>query len=142
MIASMVCILSNTTSVGQFIKTFIFTTGSLSPTIGIGLRWMAPLSSLWSNPAEPRTNKKEMALIKCPKCGKEMSDRAASCPHCGITMEEIKAAMQETALNDARETSQIPLSQLTTTKKRVDIYIDGELFYTTELDGFLQHFKF
>ena len=71
-----------------------------------------------------------------------MSDRAASCPHCGITMEEIKAAMQETALNDARETSQIPLSQLTTTKKRVDIYIDGELFYTTELDGFLQHFKF
>ncbi|MBP5546367.1 MAG: zinc ribbon domain-containing protein [Bacteroidales bacterium] len=83
-----------------------------------------------------------MALIKCPKCGKEMSDRAASCPQCGMTMEEIKAAMHETTLNDARETSQIPLSQLTTAKKRVDIYIDGELFYTTDLDGFIKHINF
>ena len=24
-----------------------------------------------------------MALIKCPECSKEMSDGAASCPHCG-----------------------------------------------------------
>lgn len=24
-----------------------------------------------------------MALIKCPECGKEISDRAASCPNCG-----------------------------------------------------------
>lgn len=85
--------------------------------------------------------KRKMALIKCPKCGKEMSDRAASCPQCGMTMEEIKAAMGEKALNDARETSQIPLSQLSTESKRVDIYIDGELFYTTELSGFIQHFK-
>lgn len=23
-----------------------------------------------------------MALIKCPECGKEISDRAVSCPHC------------------------------------------------------------
>ena len=82
-----------------------------------------------------------MALIKCPKYGKEMSDRATSCPQCGMTMEEIKAAMGENALNDARKTSQIPLSQLSTVSKRVDIYIDGELFYTTELSGFIQHFK-
>lgn len=82
--------------------------------------------------------KRKMALIKCPKCGKEMSDRAASCPQCGMTMEEIKG---EKALNDARETSQIPLSQLSTESKRVDIYIDGELFYTTELSGFIQHIK-
>lgn len=26
-----------------------------------------------------------MALIKCPECGKEYSDTAASCPHCGYT---------------------------------------------------------
>lgn len=25
-----------------------------------------------------------MALIKCPECGKEISDRATSCPHCGF----------------------------------------------------------
>lgn len=24
-----------------------------------------------------------MALIKCPECGKEMSDTAKTCPHCG-----------------------------------------------------------
>ena len=24
-----------------------------------------------------------MALINCPDCGKEMSDRAPACPHCG-----------------------------------------------------------
>ena len=26
-----------------------------------------------------------MALIKCPECGKNMSDKAKSCPHCGYT---------------------------------------------------------
>lgn len=24
-----------------------------------------------------------MALIKCPECGKEISDKAQSCPNCG-----------------------------------------------------------
>ena len=24
-----------------------------------------------------------MALIKCPECGKEISDKASSCPSCG-----------------------------------------------------------
>ena len=25
-----------------------------------------------------------MAMIKCPECGKEISDKAASCPGCGV----------------------------------------------------------
>lgn len=32
-----------------------------------------------------------MALIKCPKCGKEMSDRAECCPNCGMPLNKIKA---------------------------------------------------
>lgn len=24
-----------------------------------------------------------MALISCPECGKEISDKAVACPHCG-----------------------------------------------------------
>lgn len=28
-----------------------------------------------------------MALIKCPECGKEISDKAASCPNCGCPVE-------------------------------------------------------
>ena len=27
-----------------------------------------------------------MALIKCPECGKERSDKALSCPNCGVPM--------------------------------------------------------
>lgn len=27
-----------------------------------------------------------MALIKCPECGKEISDKATNCPHCGVPM--------------------------------------------------------
>lgn len=27
-----------------------------------------------------------MALIKCPECGKEVSDKAPNCPHCGMPM--------------------------------------------------------
>lgn len=27
-----------------------------------------------------------MALIKCPECGKEMSDQALTCPNCGFEL--------------------------------------------------------
>ncbi len=27
-----------------------------------------------------------MALIACPECGREVSDRAPSCPHCGVPL--------------------------------------------------------
>ena len=30
-----------------------------------------------------------MALIKCPECGKEISDRAVSCPHCGYPIKSL-----------------------------------------------------
>lgn len=29
-----------------------------------------------------------MALIKCPECGKEISDKAASCPNCGAVVKK------------------------------------------------------
>ena len=31
-----------------------------------------------------------MALIKCPDCGKEVSDKAKACIHCGCPLEEAK----------------------------------------------------
>ena len=31
-----------------------------------------------------------MALIKCPECGKEISNNAASCPHCGTPIGDKK----------------------------------------------------
>ena len=30
-----------------------------------------------------------MALIKCPECGKEISDKAISCPNCGCPIGEV-----------------------------------------------------
>lgn len=32
-----------------------------------------------------------MALIKCPECGKEISDKALSCPNCGCPSSEFNA---------------------------------------------------
>ena len=31
-----------------------------------------------------------MALIKCPECGKEISDKAPACIHCGFPLIELK----------------------------------------------------
>lgn len=30
-----------------------------------------------------------MALIQCPECGKEISDQAESCPHCGNPLRPV-----------------------------------------------------
>ena len=30
-----------------------------------------------------------MALIKCPECGREISDKAAACPNCGCPLSEM-----------------------------------------------------
>ena len=40
-----------------------------------------------------------MALIKCPKCGKEISDKAGACPHCGCP---IGNATQPIQNNDGK----------------------------------------
>lgn len=31
-----------------------------------------------------------MSLIKCPECGKEISDKAKYCVHCGYPLEELE----------------------------------------------------
>ena len=36
-----------------------------------------------------------MALIKCPDCGSQISDKAALCPHCGIDVQKTMAEIRE-----------------------------------------------
>lgn len=36
-----------------------------------------------------------MALIKCPKCGRQFSTHANKCPHCGCTSEEVRFLLVE-----------------------------------------------
>ena len=40
-----------------------------------------------------------MALIKCKECGKEISDLAASCPHCGAPVNTTPAPAQQQQIN-------------------------------------------
>ena len=44
-----------------------------------------------------------MALITCPKCGKQISERATACPHCGISKEEIQHLIAEKEAAEAAE---------------------------------------
>ncbi|MBQ4508682.1 MAG: leucine-rich repeat protein [Paludibacteraceae bacterium] len=48
-----------------------------------------------------------MALIKCPKCGKEFSDRAQVCPQCGTSKEEVQRLIKEQAEREAAERERI-----------------------------------
>lgn len=34
-------------------------------------------------------------MIKCPECGKDISDNAAACPHCGCPMEDIRKELTD-----------------------------------------------
>ena len=52
-----------------------------------------------------------MAIIKCPECGKEISDKAHTCPNCGFPVSEnlgnddaIEEVMQETVADSVPET--------------------------------------
>lgn len=40
-----------------------------------------------------------MALIKCPDCGKEISDRAANCIHCGCPVGSAQDGVLRVQLN-------------------------------------------
>ena len=47
-----------------------------------------------------------MALLKCPECGKDVSDKAAACPQCGCPVLEMcinKEAKEEQLEQDAEE---------------------------------------
>lgn len=46
-----------------------------------------------------------MALIKCPECGKEFSDRAESCPNCGCPTETIVQDTTSTECEEIMETA-------------------------------------
>lgn len=40
-----------------------------------------------------------MALIKCPECGKEISDKASSCPSCGYPINSTKVETEQDRVN-------------------------------------------
>ena len=50
-----------------------------------------------------------MALIKCPECGKEVSDEANCCPNCGYVLKKAKNVNEFVELNEEKESKVHPL---------------------------------
>ncbi len=60
-----------------------------------------------------------MALIKCPECGKEISDKAKACIHCGFPLESPKEPVAP------------PVKQ----KKFIASYVCNECYYMADFEG-------
>lgn len=43
-----------------------------------------------------------MSLTKCPKCGRDISEKAFSCVHCGFIVDNIQKETVEEELKDFR----------------------------------------
>lgn len=68
-----------------------------------------------------------MALIKCPECGKEFSNKAAACPNCGCPTKEIIDGKEE-ILEDAEPVVNEPLIEVVDNSEKTEEAIDVESF--------------
>lgn len=55
-----------------------------------------------------------MAIIRCPECEKEISDKAISCPHCGFPLRET-AGQDNSSTNIETVKTAFPLASITKT---------------------------
>lgn len=60
-----------------------------------------------------------MALIKCPECGKEFSDTATTCPHCGYSPKTIEYG---TELGKGIKEGLKGLNTVASPKKEINLY--------------------
>lgn len=80
-----------------------------------------------------------MALIKCNECGKEMSDNAKICPHCGcplaVAKKVTKEEIEEYNLNKAdilwyeKLGKEIPLQEIKSFQKKYQMWLMMGLFF-------------
>ena len=70
-----------------------------------------------------------MALINCPECNKEISDKAKSCPNCGLPLRELEV---EHDRNEHEELLKIP-------ELPIDLNIGNQIVnwgFDAAVDGF------
>ena len=60
-----------------------------------------------------------MALIKCPECGKEISNSAKSCPHCGYPLDKEQPVKQE-VVDETKQFSNEP-EEIKRYRREIDI---------------------
>lgn len=41
-----------------------------------------------------------MALIKCPECGKDISDKSSACIHCGYPLEKLRISLDSVKVDE------------------------------------------
>ena len=59
-----------------------------------------------------------MALITCPECGKQISDKAPNCVHCGYPIESSKVSKQHNTQNERTGFWKLILSSVVPGKER------------------------
>ena len=67
-----------------------------------------------------------MALIKCPECGKEISDKAASCPHCGNPMAPVETSVIEKPKQNDKDKDKDELERYLALARRAKEENNGE----------------
>lgn len=78
-----------------------------------------------------------MALIKCPECGKEVSDKAKACPNCGFPINDTKVEEPK----EKEETGNVTIygiRQGFLLGGTMKIYLDGEYFDSVKKGGTLK----
>lgn len=66
-----------------------------------------------------------MALINCPECGKDFSDKAAACPNCGCPIESMTFQAEDTTQNNMVDSSPIWNTIQNTTKNAIENWKDS-----------------
>lgn len=82
-----------------------------------------------------------MALIKCPECGKEFSDKAAACPNCGCPISEIKKMDAEEREKNIFELELENSHSLKCDGETIEIYYKDSLLFSDSKDKFVLNYN-
>ncbi len=68
-----------------------------------------------------------MALIKCPECGKEISDKAASCPNCGFPIAQGSITQEPPQKPKEYDIEMLDSMRIKASKANIEVYYKGNL---------------
>lgn len=68
-----------------------------------------------------------MALIKCPECGKEISDKAASCPNCGFPITQGNVTQEPPQKQKEYDIEMLDSMRIKASKANIEVYYKGNL---------------
>lgn len=81
-----------------------------------------------------------MALIKCPECGKEFSDKAFACPNCGCPISEIRKMAEEEKQKNIVELKLEGSYSLKYDEENIGIYSSGIFVFSAPKEEFVLNY--